>query len=1608
MNSSRSLPLRRLVAALLILTIIVVSLFFLSSKEENAPSKRASLPRFAPTRDYSSPDGPVNADSSCGGALIDRRWSLSDGGREKDFQLALDEVVVRDSEGMDHHRELIPAATHGTYAARIEALASEGTVFPVLYPADEDRKPGNMRLVTSNVLVEAGEGVDREALPAALMLPVESRPASSPRHIVLSSPSPLAALAGLDVWRTLASVASADVLLARQQTKRAMPNDPLINDQWHLKFAGQSGALSGTDVNIESVWNYPALSSAANTWRGSGIRIGIIDDGLQTAHPDLVANVDITNDKDWNGNDLDPNPGTGDDHGTACAGNAAARGNNGVGVSGTAPEATLVGMRLIAASVTDAQEAEAMDHLNNIIQVKSNSWGPADDATTVEAPGTLTRAAFANATANGRGGLGTIILWAGGNGGDVNDNSNCDGYANSIYTMAIGAYDSRNRRAYYSEPGANLIAVAPSSGASPALGITTVDRSGSVGYNTGSTSGEISDANYTQTFGGTSSATPTMAGIVADLLQSKPTLGWRDVQEIFIRSAKKVNSSDTGWANNGAGFHFHHDYGAGLVDAAAAIALASTWTNLPATATPVVSSQTGLSVAIPNNNATGITRTFDLSSSNLRIEQVTLNVGINHNSSGDLAITLTSPTGMVSKLSEGHTDPNNHFNGWTFMSTRHWGENSAGTWTLKIVDNTNGNAIAGSLSSATLTLYGTNSTPVNPPPLVQISSPADGAVFSPGATVNVSVNASDTVIGGGPGTVTQVQLLDNGSVVATDTISPYSFSLTPALGAHQLVARATDSEGAVTNSAAVNITLVNSVPVITAGSIGASPAYDDTALTVTGVVASDPDGTVPTISYQWQSSMDGVAFSDVSGLASNSLPANPARSGLVWRCKLVPSDGIASGAEFFTIGVNLVDRPTTTANAGSPYNYQSGLVLRSGGGGVTRDAIIHEFSQGPSGGSSEWIEILVLKNANLRYWDLEDNAGNLLLFQDTAVWENIPAGTRIVIYNGSAGVPKDPILPADDTDPSDRRMVLSSTNATYFDPTYDPWLPLANGGDAIYLVDEASNVVSEVGYGNDTLAAINVGAVGAAKAAYYSGDTDEGADVASNWTTTSSLTARSFKVARAAGDLFISEYVEGSGNNKALEIYNPSATAVNLATSAYKVEIYGNGASAATSNINLTGTIAAGATYVIKLNTASASIVAQLSTGSLGFNGNDAIVLRKGTVVVDCIGQIGIDPGSAGWVAADGYSTTDKTLRRKSTVLQGDEITNNTFDPSVEWDLFAIDTFSGLGSHAVASPSPTLAVSINPGSFAENAGASAAIGTVTASQAPTTNLTVTLSSLDPTELTVPATVTILANQTTATFAVEAVDDALSDGTQSVVINATASGYTQGSATVSVTDNEVSLVGVTPGAANTPANGIWIASLEAGTAGSPALFRLGSGGTLPSGLSLNPNTGLISGTISASASGSFTVIIERYNSAGEVVSQSFTLNITAATGYLGWVGGYNTLSDPSATADPDKDGLANVIEYYLGLNPGLSDSAGVLLTGKTPTSLSLTYRRPKGTIGLTPVVECSATLAAGSWSSSGVTEQLLEDNPADQLVKATLLISEADPRKFIRLRVTLSP
>ena len=188
-----------------------------------------------------------------------------------------------------------------------------------------------------------------------------------------------------------------------------------------------------------------------------------------------------------------------------------------------------------------------------------------------------------------------------------------------------------------------------------------------------------------------------------------------------------------------------------------------------------------------------------------------------------------------------------------------------------------------------------------------------------------------------------------------------------------------------------------------------------------------------------------------------------------------------------------------------------------------------------------------------------------------------------------------------------------------------------------------------------------------------------------------------YKIEYIPHSLFFSEYVEGSSNNKALEIYNNTGINIDLADEDYKIVIYTNGATEPYYTVSLTGTITNENVYVIANSSADSIIiaVANQTSGSINFNGNDAVALAKGEEIIDVIGQIGFDPGEE-WGTGD-ISTMDNTIRRKFSVTIGDSDGSDSFDPSIEWIGFPIDTFDGLGNHEEdenpVSVKPTIAVS---------------------------------------------------------------------------------------------------------------------------------------------------------------------------------------------------------------------------------------------------------------------------------------------------------------------------
>ena len=165
----------------------------------------------------------------------------------------------------------------------------------------------------------------------------------------------------------------------------------------------------------------------------------------------------------------------------------------------------------------------------------------------------------------------------------------------------------------------------------------------------------------------------------------------------------------------------------------------------------------------------------------------------------------------------------------------------------------------------------------------------------------------------------------------------------------------------------------------------------------------------------------------------------------------------------------------------------------------------------------------------------------------------------------------------------------------------------------------------------------------------------------------------------ALNNLIISEYVEGSSFNKAVELFNGTGAAIDL--SDYKLEFFFNGNTSPSTTINLSGTLASGEVYVVADDGADPAILAEtdLASGASFFNGDDAVVLSQGTTVVDSLGQVGFDPGSE-WGSGD-TSTQDNTLRRNTDVMMGDTNVSDAFDPAAEWTGFANDTFNGLGSY---------------------------------------------------------------------------------------------------------------------------------------------------------------------------------------------------------------------------------------------------------------------------------------------------------------------------------------
>ncbi|XP_029845071.2 furin [Ixodes scapularis] len=483
-------------------------------------------------------------------------------------------------------------------------------------------------------------------------------------------------------------------------------SDPLYQKQWYLN----GGALGGHDMNVAPAWE--------RGYTGKGVVVTILDDGIQTNHPDLLQNYDAFASTDINDNDDDPMPQDNNDnkHGTRCAGEVAATALNEYCGVGVAYNASIGGVRMLDGTVTDEVEARALSLNPHHIDIYSASWGPEDDGKTVDGPGKLAKQAFFQGIAKGRHGLGSIFVWASGNGGRFNDNCNCDGYTNSIYTLSISSATQHGSKPWYLEMCSSTLATTYSSG-SPGkdANVVTVDMDLSFRHK------RNSDSLCTQAHTGTSASAPLAAGICALALEANPKLTWRDMQHLVVMTSRpEPLLGEEGWATTGVGRKVSHKFGYGLMDADAMVVLAEQWTTAPPQHVCRTNSDTTEWV-IPNRPGESLEVTMNTSGcwgqrdSVRYIEHVQVVVSLQFLPRGSLRITLVSPSGTASHvlLPRSYDVKEDAFNNWPFMSVHFWGEPAAGTWRLILgSEGIRRSPFPGKLKEWYLIFYGTDSDPV--------------------------------------------------------------------------------------------------------------------------------------------------------------------------------------------------------------------------------------------------------------------------------------------------------------------------------------------------------------------------------------------------------------------------------------------------------------------------------------------------------------------------------------------------------------------------------------------------------------------------------------------------------------------------------------------------------------------------------------------------------------------------------------------------------------------------------------------------------------------------------------------------------------------------------
>ena len=440
-------------------------------------------------------------------------------------------------------------------------------------------------------------------------------------------------------------------------------DDELAGCLWHLDSTTDyrsNGVDPTIDINLADAWD---------TTKGENVIVAVVDSQWNPEHEDLKDNADESLSTNWH----NVTAVYGDYHGSNVAGIIGARDNR-VGGVGVAPRATLINFDLLG-SHTDRYRAAAMSLHQDVVAVSNHSYGYGLHYGLVRTSDAWKRAVTAGIT-SGYGGRGQTYVTASGNGrGFLAEGwSSHAEQANHVGIINVGAVDSRGGLVSYSEVGPTVWVTAPSreSGQPGILAPHSNDR-------------------YTDSFGGTSAASPQVAGVAALVRSANPRLTWRDVKVIIANTAQHSRSQDPSLVQAGLKhgsqtqhyLHSHH-YGFGVVNAGEAVDAALDWTLLPALQTSSASAvvDADLPGTIGETNYE-----IEVSSEIDFIEHIDVNVDMTIDRVRDLRLTLVSPSGQESILSQEAPECPSEcgLNGaFQFASARFLGMEAAGAWQLRV------------------------------------------------------------------------------------------------------------------------------------------------------------------------------------------------------------------------------------------------------------------------------------------------------------------------------------------------------------------------------------------------------------------------------------------------------------------------------------------------------------------------------------------------------------------------------------------------------------------------------------------------------------------------------------------------------------------------------------------------------------------------------------------------------------------------------------------------------------------------------------------------------------------------------------------------------------